>query len=130
MDPMYIETPRISSGKASVPRFWRVWNTLSLPFLRGPLRIGVLVLYIDLRPGQTCHSKVMHRKEMTHSDGSYEKKSRRRALLTVWDKIKSHSTLIDWCTGKSDLWTAWQLFPLDDDQTCHSKEWVGDWTII
>ena len=21
-----------------------------------------------------------------------------------------------------DLWTAWQLFPLDDDQTCHSKD--------
>ena len=33
-----------------------------------------LLLYIDLRPGQTCHSKVMHRKEVTHSDGSYEKK--------------------------------------------------------
>ena len=30
----------------------------------------------------------------------------------------------------SDLWTAWQLFPLDDDQKCHSKDWVGDWTII
>ena len=29
--------------------------------------------YIDLRPGQTCHSKVMHRKEVVHSDGSYEK---------------------------------------------------------
>ena len=37
------------------------------------LRIHVL-LYTDLRPGQTCHSKVMHRKEVTHSDGSYEKK--------------------------------------------------------
>ena len=29
-----------------------------------------LVSYIDLRPGQKCHSKVMHRKEGTHSDGS------------------------------------------------------------
>ena len=28
---------------------------------------------------------------------------------------------------ESDLGTAWQLFPLDDDQTCHSKDWVGDW---
>ena len=28
---------------------------------------------------------------------------------------------------ESDLWTAWQLFPLDDDQTCHSKDCVGDW---
>ena len=23
---------------------------------------------------------------------------------------------------ESDLWTAWQLFPLDDDQTCYSKD--------
>ena len=27
------------------------------------------MLHIDLRPGQTCHSKVMHRKEVTHSNG-------------------------------------------------------------
>ena len=39
----------------------------------------VLLLYIDVRLRQTCHFKVMHRKEVTHSDGSYEKKSRRRA---------------------------------------------------
>ena len=45
---------------------------------------------------------------------------------------------------ESDLWTAWQLFSLNDDQTCHSKDggsdtfrwpvmgryWVGHWTII
>ena len=46
-------------------------------------------LYFDLRPSQTCHSKVMHRKEMTHSNGSYERKSRRRAWLTKWDKVKN-----------------------------------------
>ena len=28
---------------------------------------------------------------------------------------------------ESDLWTPWQLFPLDDDQSCHSKDRVGDW---
>ena len=62
--------------------------------------IQLNMLYTDLQPGQTCHSKVMHRKEVTHSDGSYEKKSRRRAWLTIWDKVKSHVTLIDWCTGR------------------------------
>ena len=34
---------------------------------------------------------------------------------------------------ESDLWTAWQLFPLDDDQTCHSKDTEGDtsqWHVI
>ena len=63
---------------------------------------SVVVLYIDLRPGQTCHSKVMHRKEVTHSDGSYEKKSRRRAWLTKWDKVKipwyTHG-VSSWCNG-------------------------------
>ena len=39
-----------------------------------------------------------------------------------WDKVKNPDT-----PEESDLWTAWQLFPLDDDQTCHSKNRVGDW---
>ena len=58
------------------------------------------MLYIDLQSGQTCHSKVMHRKEVTHSDGSYEKKSCRQAWLKIWDKVNSHGILIDWCTGR------------------------------
>ena len=48
----------------------------------------LLVLYIDLQPSQICHSKVMHRKEVTHSDGTYEEKSRRWTWLTKWDKVK------------------------------------------
>ena len=64
------------------------------------VRTHLLVLYIDLRPGQTCHSKVMRQKEVTHSDGSYEKKSRRRVWLKKWDKVTSHGTLIDWCIGR------------------------------
>ena len=36
----------------------------------------LLLLYIDLWPGQTCNSKVMHRNKVTHSDASYQKKSR------------------------------------------------------
>ena len=28
-----------------------------------------VVLYTELRPGQICHPKVMHRKEVTHSYG-------------------------------------------------------------
>ena len=30
----------------------------------------------------------MHRKEVTHSDGTYEEKSRRWTWLTKWDKVK------------------------------------------
>ena len=42
--------------------------------------ISNILLYFGLRPGQKCHSKVMHRKEVTHSNGSYERKSRGRKL--------------------------------------------------
>ena len=40
----------------------------------------IRLLYFDLWPSQKCHSKVMHRKEVTHSNGSYERKSRGRKL--------------------------------------------------
>ena len=53
-------------------------------------------------PGQKCHSKVIHRKEVTHSNGSYERKSRGRKLADEMGraKKKSHGTFIDWCTGR------------------------------
>ena len=52
--------------------------------------------------------------------------------LMKWDEAKiSHGTHMDWCTGgRSDLWAAWQLFPLDDDQKCDFKDRVGDWVGI
>ena len=31
---------------------------------------------------------------------SYGKKSRRQAWLTIWDKVKSHGTVTNWCTGR------------------------------
>ena len=68
--------------------------------------------------------KVMHRKEVTNSNGSYERKSRRWARLIIWDKVKI--PLQSDAPEESDLWTAWQLFPHDDDHTCHSKDRVGD----
>ncbi len=34
------------------------------------------------------------------SDSFQWQLSRRRAWLTIWDKVKSHGTLIDWCTGR------------------------------
>ena len=54
---------------------------------------------------------------------SNRKKSRRWAQLIIWDKVKV--PLQSDAPEESDLWTAWQLFPLDDNQTCHSKDWVG-----
>ena len=91
------------------------------------------LLYIDLRSGQKCHSKVMHRKEVTHSDGSYEKKSSRRALLTIWDKVKSHGTRMDWCIGRewpvncmtiiSAWW--WSNMPVQRRRKRHILAWLA-----
>ena len=88
-----------------------------------------LVLYFGLRPGQKCHYKVMHRKEVTHSNGSYERKSRGRKLADEMGRGKKIPMVHSYTDEpeESDLWTAWQLFPLDDDQTCDSKNRVGDW---
>ena len=46
---------------------------------------------------------------------------RGRAWLTIWDRVKIPRYSHRHAPEESDLWTAWQLFPLDDDQTCHSK---------
>ena len=53
----------------------------------------------------------MHRKEVIYSNGSYERKSRGRKLA---DEM-GQGTLQSDAPEESDLWTAWQLFPLDDD---------------
>ena len=113
-----------NEGVLHIPRSSRITNTSSSDCL-------VLLLHIDLRPCQTCHSKVMHRKEVTHCDGSYEKKSRTRAWLTIWDKVKSHGTFIDWCTEREwhvnciTVISAWWRSNMP-----FQRYWVGDWTII
>ena len=59
----------------------------------------------------------MSLKEVTHSNGSYERKSRGRKLADkMWRaKKNSHGTLQSGAPEESDIWTAWQLFLLDDD---------------
>ena len=88
----------------------------------------VTVLYFDLRPGQKCHSKVMHWKKVTHSNGSYERKSRGRKLADEMGRGKK----FPWYTHrlmhrKRVTCELHDWFPLDDDQTCDSKYRVGDW---
>ena len=54
-----------------------------------PKNNGITVCYIlTFWPGQKCHSKVMHRKEVTHSNGSYERKSRGRKLADEIGRAK------------------------------------------
>ena len=43
-----------------------------------------------------------------------------------WDKVKPMIHSQTDAPEESDLWTTWQLFPLNDDQSCHSKYRVGD----
>ena len=56
------------------------YSMLTILVLFYAFTLGYHVLYFGLRPGQKCHSKVMHRKEVTHSNCSYERKSRGRKL--------------------------------------------------
>ena len=66
-------------------------------------------------------------------EGSYGKKSRRRTWLTKWDKVKSHDTLIDWCTGRewplncmtviSAWW--WLNMPVQRRRKWHIPAWLA-----
>ena len=59
---------------------------------------GVIkMLCFDLLTRSKISFKVMHRKEVTHSNGSYERKSRGPKLADEMGrgKKKSHYTLID-----------------------------------
>ena len=58
----------------------------------------------------------MHRKEVTHSNGSYERKSRGRKLAYNMGQGEGPTVPIQTdAPEESDLWTTWQLFSLDDD---------------
>ena len=52
------------------------------------------LLYFGLRHGQKCHSKVMHRKEVTHSNGSHDRKSRGRKLANKMGQGKKNPMIL------------------------------------
>ena len=78
---------------------------------------GVQLLCFDLLTRPKMPFKVMHRKEMIHSNGIYERKSRGRKLADEMGRGKmSHDTLIDWRTGRewplncmTVISTSWRL---------------------
>ena len=57
-------------------------------------------------PAQKCYSNVIHRKEVKEVGG---------LRLMIWDKVKVPLCHYSDAPEESNLWTAWQLFPLDDD---------------
>ena len=79
--------------------------------------------------------KVMHRKEVTHSNGSYERKSRGWKLADAMGRAKkSHDTLIDWRTGREwplncmTVISAWWRLNVRFQRS--SGRSSGCWTII
>ena len=79
--------------------------------------------------------KVMHRKEVTHSNGSYERKSCGRKLADEMGQgKKSHDTLIDWYTGREwpvncmTVISAWWRSNMPFQRL--SGRLSGRWTII
>ena len=70
----------LSSTESLILSIW-FWMYSVCSFIYMPANwYCAVVLYFNLRPGQKCHSKVMHRKEVTYSNGSYGRKSRGRKL--------------------------------------------------
>ena len=69
------------------------------------------LLCYDLLTRPKMPFKVMHRKGVTHSDGSYERKSRGRKLADEMGRAKknSHGALQSDAPEESDLWTAWVI---------------------
>ena len=68
----------------------------------------------------------MHRKEVTHSNGSYERKSRGRKLADEMGRGKKFPWYTHRLTHRKKVTCELhELFPLDDDQSCYSNDRVG-----
>ena len=72
------------------------------PRQRNNHALKFILLCFDLLTRSKMPFKVMHRKEVTHSGGSYERKSRGRKLADEMGrgKKRAHYTVIDWRTGR------------------------------
>ena len=79
----------------------RTGTTLCHPKI-GNVDLSVIFLCFDPLTRPKMPFKVIHRKEVTHSNGSYERKSRGRKLADEIGrgKKKSHYTLIDKRIGR------------------------------
>ena len=106
---------------------WRLAYDIQMTWIL-VMSVLLILLCFDLLTRPKMPFKVMHRKEVTHSDGSYERKSRGRKLADEMGRGKKNPIILSYTDApeESDLWTGWQLFPLDDDHTGHSKESGSD----
>ena len=85
------------------------------------------MLCFDLRPGQ----KMLFQGDTPEGSDTFQwpviERDRVGGLrLIIWHKVKVPRCHYSDAPEVSDLWTAWQLFPLDDDETFDFKDPVGD----
>ena len=59
-------------------------------------KLGIVVYWPSTRPNMPFQRQ----RKWLIPMASNRKKSRRRVWLTIWDKVKSRSTVTDWCTGR------------------------------
>ena len=74
------------------------------------------MLYFDLRPGP----KILFQGDAPEGSDTFqwpviERDSVGGLRLMIWDKVKVPLCHYSDALEESNLWTAWQLFPLDDD---------------
>ena len=74
------------------------------------------MLYFDLRPGP----KILFQGNTPEGSDTFQRPVIERdhvggLRLMIWDKVKVPLCHYSHAPKDSNLWTAWQLFPLDDD---------------
>ena len=96
----------------------KVWAMRDWSYSRRNIRIVdmMLVLYFDLQPGP----KMLFQGDAPEGSNTFQwpviERDRVGGLrLIIWDKVKVLRCHYSDAPKESDLWTAWQLFPLDDD---------------
>ena len=73
------------------------------------------MLYFDLRPGP----KILFQGNTQEGSDTFQRPVIERdrvggSRLMIWDKVKVPLCHYSHAPEESNLWTAWQLFPLDD----------------
>ena len=76
----------------------------------------IQMLYFHLRPGP----KILYHGDTSEGSDTFQwpviERDRVGGLrLMIWDKVKVPLCHSSDAPEESNLWTAWQLFPLDDD---------------
>ena len=87
----------------------------------------MILLYFDLRP----NPKILFQGDTPEGSDTFQwpvtERDRVGGLrLMIWDKMKVPLCHYSDAPEESNLWTAWQLFPLDDDYTFDFGDPVGD----